>query len=82
MELSRATDNWLYGKPAGYSLRICLMRAIASSTPCSGVMPSLTTWWISLPQTCSASTWLCRQLPERARYSCSLATVQIGSLSL
>ncbi len=29
----------------GYSLRICLIRAIASSTACSGLMPSVATRW-------------------------------------
>jgi hypothetical protein len=37
-----ARDRWL-----GYSLKICLTRAIASSTACSGVMPSVTTRWIA-----------------------------------
>ena len=41
----------------GSSLRrICLIRAIASSTACSGLMPSATTRWTALPQTCSCQT--------------------------
>ena len=36
-----------------YSLRICLMRAIAWSTACSGLMPSATMRWIAFAQTCS-----------------------------
>ena len=42
------------GAPAclgGYSLRICLIRAIASSTACSGLMPSVTMRWIAFAQT-------------------------------
>ena len=34
-----------------YSLRICLIRAIASSTACSGLTPSAATRWIALDQT-------------------------------
>jgi hypothetical protein len=33
-----------------YSLRICLMRAIASSTACSGLMPSVTMRWTAFAQ--------------------------------
>ena len=33
-----------------YSLRICLIRAIASSTACSGLMPSVTMRWIAFSQ--------------------------------
>ena len=36
-----------------YSLRICLIRAIASSTACSGLMPSVTTRWTAFSQTAS-----------------------------
>jgi hypothetical protein len=36
------------GRP-GYSFRISLIRAIASSTACSGVMPSVTTRCTALP---------------------------------
>ena len=49
-----------------HSARICLMRAIASSTACSGLMPSATTRWIALAQTHSLLTRSCRQLPETA----------------
>ena len=34
-----------------HSARICLMRAIASSTACSGLMPSAATRWIAFAQT-------------------------------
>jgi hypothetical protein len=33
-----------------HSLRICLIRAIASSTACSGLMPSVTMRWIAFAQ--------------------------------
>ena len=40
------------------------MRAIASSTACSGLMPSAATRWTALDQTASLSTRTCRQSPE------------------
>ncbi len=49
---------------AGYSLRSCFTRAIASSTACSGLRPLTTTRWIAFGQTCSCSTSRCRHLPE------------------
>ncbi|MCE3247355.1 MAG: hypothetical protein K0R41_1180 [Geminicoccaceae bacterium] len=51
---------------ANYSLRICLIRRIASSTACSGVIPSVTTRWIAVAQTNSWLTSWCRHLPEAA----------------
>ena len=48
----------------GYSLRICLIRAIASSTACSGLMPSVATRWIAFPQMNSCQTASCRQSPK------------------
>ena len=40
------------------------MRAIASSTACSGLMPSAATRWIAFAQTNSCQTASCRQSPE------------------
>ena len=55
------------GLMLGYSLRICLMRAIASSTACSGLMPSAATRWTASAQTCSRwTTRSCRQSPDAA----------------
>ena len=46
-----------------HSLRICLIRAIASSTACSGLMPSVATRWTAFAQTLPPTSWS-RQLPE------------------
>ena len=51
-----------------YSLRICLIRAIASSTACAGLMPSATTLWTALPQTRSKPTSKYRGSPEAIEY--------------
>ena len=47
-----------------YSLRICLMRTIASSTACSGLMPSAATRWTAFAQIRSFQTWSWRRSPE------------------
>jgi hypothetical protein len=54
-----------------YSLRICLIRAIASSTACSGLMPSATTRWTasgqgSPPTSDHGSDLAYRQSPDAA----------------
>ena len=49
----RTVDEPLHGR---HSARICLIRAIASSTACSGLMPSAATRWTALPQTYSRLT--------------------------
>src|SRR5262245_56573862 len=49
-----------------HSARICLIRAMASSTACSGLTPSAATRWTALAQTNSPLTSWCRQLPEIA----------------
>ena len=38
-------------RPPATWLRICLIRTIASSTACSGLMPSVTMRWIAFAQT-------------------------------
>ena len=76
------------GLNKAYSLRICLMRAIASSTACSGLMPSAATRWIAFAQTYSCQTRSCRQLPEAWRsrersgreLTCITAAMRCGSL--
>ena len=47
--------KWVGDEPlrCRHSARICLIRAIASSTACSGLMPSAATRWIAFAQTCS-----------------------------
>jgi hypothetical protein len=64
--LIRPTRRTGPGNHRRYSLRICLIRAIASSTACSGLMPSAATRWTALPQTYSSLTSWYRQSPEIA----------------
>ena len=55
--------------PRGYSFRICLIRAIASSTACAGLMPSVADAMDGLrPDQLLGDQW-CRQLPEATAYT-------------
>ena len=67
MPLWEAGQSWV--SVAGYSLRSCLIRAIASSTACSGVMPSVTMRWIAFAQTRSALDLVVPPLAGGAVYS-------------
>src|SRR5262245_49584090 len=60
----RSEKAWDEPPHRPHSARISLTRAIASSTACSGLMPSVTTRWIAFAQTNSPLTSWCRQLPE------------------
>jgi hypothetical protein len=55
-ELGQPETPAIVESVASYPLRICLTRAIASSTACSGLMPSVTMRWIALAQTSSCQT--------------------------
>ena len=51
------------------------MRAMASSTACSGLIPSVMTRWTALPQTCS-----CRIRFERHSLSRSPTSIRCGRI--
>jgi hypothetical protein len=52
----RGEKIWDKPRHGLHSARICLIRAIASSTACSGVIPSVTTRWTAFSQTPSVLT--------------------------
>jgi hypothetical protein len=61
--IARTEPGALTSGPAAYivaySLRICLMRAIASSTACSGLMPSTAMRWTAFAhvRSCQIESW-------------------------